>query len=192
MQYIYSRTSTQEQNVIAQSELLMKAYPDSSLVEEQASATNMDRPILNNLLKKLVKGDTLVVYDMSRLNRSTKDFLVLLENFNTIGVNLIIHSLGGQSVDATSATGKMILTIMASVEEMNVQLMKEKQAAGIAVAMEAGKYKGKQQSKKTVAACEKALKLLSDNPLLSKGDAAKAAEIGKATLYRYIAASTNN
>jgi len=187
MRYIYSRTSTTDQNVEAQSELLMKAYPGSILVEEQASATNMDRPRLNHLLNKLVDGDSLVVYDMSRLNRSTKDFLVLLEDFNNTGVNLVIHSLGGQSVDATSATGKMILTIMASVEEMNVQLMKEKQAAGIAAAMGAGKYKGKQQSKKTVAACEKALKLISENKL-SKGDAAKTAGIGKATLYRYIAA----
>jgi len=183
-QYIYSRTSTVEQNVSAQSEILTKSYPDAQLIEEQASATSMNRPALDSLLEKLLSGDTIIVYDMSRLNRNTQDFLSLLERFNTDGINLVIHSMGGQTVDTSSPIGKMLLTVMASVEQMNVELMKEKQAAGIADAKAKGVYKGRPKSEKTTKACKKAVELIEIG--LSKEDAARAAKVGVATLYRYL------
>ena len=183
-QYIYSRTSTTEQNIKAQSDLLTKSYPIATLVEEQSSATSMKRPALDSLLNKLVLGDTVIVYDMSRLNRNTQDFLTLLEKFNSEGINLIIHSMGGQTIDTNSPIGKMLLTVMASIEQMNIELMKEKQAAGIADAKAKGVYKGRPKSEKTTKACEKAVELL--NKGLSKEDAARAAKVGVATLYRFL------
>jgi len=187
-QYIYSRTSTLEQNVKTQSELLTKSYPEAELTEEQASGTSMKRPELDSLLKKLVRGDTVIVYDMSRLNRNTQDFLALLEKFNSEGINLIIHSMGGQTIDTNSPIGKMLLTVMASIEQMNIELMKEKQSAGIANAKAMGVYKGRPKSDKTTKACEKAVELL--NKGLSKEDAARAAKVGIATLYRHLKEKT--
>ena len=93
-QYIYARTSTSDQNVEQQAELLQKAYPDSVLNLEKASATSMDRPILESLLNDLTSGDTIIVYDMSRLNRNTIDFLSLIERFDQDGINLVIHNMG--------------------------------------------------------------------------------------------------
>jgi len=144
----------------------------------------MDRPILDSLLGKLVSGDTIIVYDMSRLNRNTQDFLALLERFNSSGISLIIHSMGGQTVDTSSPIGKMLLTVMASIEQMNVELMKEKQATGIAAAKAKGIYKGRPKSDKTTKACEKAVEHLKKG--LSKEEAARAAKVGVATLYRYL------
>ena len=183
-QYIYSRTSTTEQNIKAQSNLLTKSYPEATLIEEQSSAISMRRPALDSLLDKLLLGDTVIVYDMSRLNRNTQDFLTLLEKFNSEGINLIIHSMGGQTIDTNSPIGKMLLTVMASIEQMNIELMKEKQAAGIADAKAKGVYKGRPKSEKTTKACEKAVELL--NKGLSKEDAARAAKVGVATLYRFL------
>jgi len=183
-QYIYSRTSTTEQNIKTQSDLLTKSYPIATLVEEKSSATSMKRPALDSLLDKLLLGDTVIVYDMSRLNRNTQDFLTLLEKFNSEGINLIIHSMGGQTIDTNSPIGKMLLTVMASIEQMNIELMKEKQAAGIADAKAKGVYKGRPKSEKTTKACEKAVELL--NKGLSKEDAARAAKVGVATLYRFL------
>ena len=68
-QYIYARTSTSDQNVNQQAELLQNAYPNSELKVEQASATNMNRPVLDTLLSNLIGGDTIIVYDMSRIER---------------------------------------------------------------------------------------------------------------------------
>ena len=180
--YIYSRTSTIEQNVSQQSELLTNHYPDAVLVEEQSSGTTLDRPELDKLLGSLNSGDELIIYDLSRLSRNTKDFLQLLEDFNTNNIGLLVHNMGGSVVDSTTATGKMILTILSSVNQMQVELMKEKQAIGIATAKKRGSYKGRKPiDQKKI---KEALGYINNG--LSKEKAAKAAGIGVATLYRAI------
>jgi len=144
----------------------------------------MDRPVLNKLLSTINSGDTLIVYDLSRLNRNTKDFLELLDGLDSRGINLIIHNMGGQVVDSGSATGKMILTVLAAVETMNRQVTLEKQAHGIAIAVANNKFKGKQVNPETVKKCERALKLVEQG--VSKEKAARAESVGVATLYRYL------
>lgn len=62
---IYQLPFTTDQNVIQQSELLQVKYSDAVVIEEQASATTMNRPKLEALLKKLTAGDSIIVYDMS-------------------------------------------------------------------------------------------------------------------------------
>lgn len=183
-QYIYARTSTEDQNVKQQADLLLVAYPESTVRVEQASGTTMVRPVLEKLLSDLRSDDTLIIYDMSRLNRNTVDFLKLLEHFQRRNINLVIHNMGGSAVDTRSPVGKMVLTVLMSAEQMNVELMKEKQAIGIATAKAAGKYKGRQRSEKTLRACRKAIGLIESG--LSKEDAARASQIGIATLYRYL------
>jgi len=183
-QYIYARTSTNEQNVKQQADVLLAAYPDSTVRVEQASGTTMNRPVLETLLQELTGGDTLIIYDMSRLNRNTVDFLKLLERFQRDNIHLVIHNMGGAAVDTRSPVGKMVLTVLMSAEQMNIELMKEKQAIGIATAKVAGKYKGRRQSEYTVRACKKAIRLIDSG--LCKQDAARASQIGIATLYRYI------
>ena len=185
MLHIYARTSSQGQNLDQQAELLINAYPSAEVHKEQASATKMDRPVLEALLGKLNEGDCLIIYDLSRLNRDTSDFLKLLENFNKRDIGLIIHSMGGQAVDTRNAIGKMILTVLASIDQMQVELMKEKQAIGIKRAQAEGKYKGKRQTAKTIKACKEAL-LLHKNNGLTKIQAVKVSDISLATLYRYI------
>jgi len=183
-QYIYARTSTVDQNVRQQADLLSGNYPDAIVKMEKASATNMNRPVLCELLSIIVRGDTLVIYDLSRLNRNTTDFLTLIKQFEQEGINLIVHNMGGSPVDTGTPVGKMILTVLVAAEQMNVELMKEKQAIGIATAQKNGKYKGKQQSAKTIAKCKAALIDIENG--LSKEKSAKANGIGIATLYRFI------
>ncbi|NQY65775.1 MAG: recombinase family protein [Alteromonadaceae bacterium] len=182
--YIYARTSTVDQNVQQQADLLSSNYPDAVVKMEKASATNMDRPVLSELLSTIVRYDSLVIYDLSRLNRNTTDFLTLIKQFEEDGINLIVHNMGGSPVDTGTPVGKMILTVLVAAEQMNVELMKEKQAIGIATAQKNGKYKGKQQSAKTVTKCKAALIDIENG--LSKEKAAKANGIGIATLYRFI------
>jgi len=186
--YIYARTSTKDQNVIQQAELLSEKYShveEENVYCEQASGTTMDRVVLKRLLALLSEGDELIVYDMSRLNRSTADFLTLIQDFDERGVALVIHSLGGQPVDTRSATGKMILTVLAAADQMQVELMKEKQSIGIARARAEGLLKGRPASPKTEKACKRVDELLEAGNM-SKQEACKAASVGVATYYRYL------
>ncbi|PCJ25084.1 MAG: resolvase [SAR86 cluster bacterium] len=183
--HIYARTSTTGQNVQQQAEVLSKAYPEAIVSTEQQSATSLDRPVLNELLNGLTNGDALIVYDLSRLSRDTADFLNLLERFNNEGIGLVVHNMGGATQDTRTATGKMVLTVLASVNQMQVELMKEKQAIGIATAKSEGKYKGRKPIDR--AKIEKAISFLDKG--LSKEDAAKLSNIGVATLYRALKAT---
>ncbi len=188
-QFIYARVSTKEQSLKGQINELKSCYPEAVVIEEKASGKNMKRPELIKLLASLKADDSLIVYDMSRLNRNTKDFLELLEKFDQQGINLIIHNMGGQMVDSASATGKMILTVMAAVETMNREILLEKQAHGISVAKKQGKFKGKQVNPETIKKCKEALSYIENG--MSKEKSAKAVGIGIATLYRYIRTNTN-
>ena len=81
----------------------------------------------------------------------------------------------------------MIVDVMASLAEMERETMLERQRIGIERAKSEGKFKGKQQSPKTIKVCQSAIKDIENG--LSKEKAAKANGVGIATLYRFIKAS---
>lgn len=181
--YIYSRVSTQSQNSESQAKSLLKIYPDALIKEEKQSGKNIiDRPVLKELIKAVKSGDRIIVRELSRIGRNTKEVLELFEQLEKINVAVIIQEL---QIDSTTATGKMVLTIMASVATMEREIMLERQKIGIDAAKKIGKYKGRKPSIKTQASCEEAL-LLVKKMNYSKEKAAKACGIGIATLYRYI------
>ena len=180
--YIYSRVSTKEQNSQSQAKELLESYPEAIVYEEKQSGKNIiDRPVFQELIKSVKAGDRIIVRELSRIGRNTRDVIDLFEELEAKGVAVIIKEL---QIDSTSATGKMVLTIMASVSQMERELMLERQRAGIEEAKQAGKYKGKQQSPKTIKACKEAMGYVAAG--MPKEKAAKAAGIGVATLYRYI------
>lgn len=73
--YIYSRVSTTEQNADQQAQLLAGKYSHDFIVEEAFTCTTTDRPKFNKLLAQLKPLDTLIVYDVSRIGRGTREVL---------------------------------------------------------------------------------------------------------------------
>jgi len=181
-QYIYARVSTQDQNVDQQSDELLKSYPSANVHNEKASGKDMHRPVLQELLETLVEGDSLIVYDLSRLGRNAIGVCTLAEELKQRGVNLVIHTL---SIDTSTPSGTLVLTMLAAVAQMEREMMLEKQAIGIERAKAEGKYKGKQQSPETIKACKDAHRMVTENGLPAT-KAIKAAGISRATYYRYI------
>ena len=180
--YIYSRVSTVGQNITHQTDDLKLKYPKAIVKEEKASGKNVtDRPIFQELLRTVKFGDRIIVRELSRLGRNTQDILTLFSDLENLGIAVLIQNL---QIDSTSATGKMVLTIMASVATMERDIMKERQAIGIAKAKEENKYRGRPINPNTAKKCEEALKYIDIG--MSKEKASKAAGIGVATLYRYI------
>lgn len=181
--YIYARTSTTDQNVDQQVDKLKEKHSDGIVYQEQLSGKSTDRPVFNELKEKVAAGDIIVVLSVSRLGRNTVQVLEFIELMKEKSVAVIVDDLGG--VDVTSSMGKLVLTTLAAVAEMQRQEILEKQRIGIDRAKAEGLYKGKQQSDKTIKACNEAISLINKMGY-SKMKAAKAAGISIATLYRFI------
>jgi len=84
----YARVSTESQNLDRQLDALQKHGVDH-IYNERMTGTKKDRPELVKMLDRMTEGDTVVIESLSRLGRSTKDLIELVELFNQQNVNLV-------------------------------------------------------------------------------------------------------
>lgn len=141
MKYAYIRVSTIEQNEERQIEAL-KNYNIEKYYTEKISAKDMNRPKLQQMLNEVRKGDTIYVKDFSRLARSTKDLLNIVEKLNQEGVHLISLK---ENLDSSTPTGKLMLTMIGAIYEFERTNILERQKEGITIAKRDGKYKGRKK-----------------------------------------------
>lgn len=158
MIFSYARVSTAEQNVCQQTQYLKDRYQINKSFEEKVSGKDIQRLEFTRMKEELRSGDTVIAYDISRLGRNVVDVLQFADFCLQLGVGLIIDQLG--RVDVTSSTGKMILTTLSAVAEMQRSEMLEKQAIGIKRAKEEGKFKGKQISQESKDQFDRVQKLI--------------------------------
>lgn len=141
----YLRVSTLEQTTKNQELEIKKLYTiDKTFIDEGKTGTNTDRQGFNDCMTYLRENDTLIVYSLSRLARSTKDLLSIIEELEKKKVKLISLK---ENIDTCSATGKLLLGIIAVVNQFEVENMKERQLAGIERAKQEGKFKKKEIEK---------------------------------------------
>ena len=141
MNLAYVRVSTQEQNAERQKEAL-RPYAIDKWYEDKVSGKDMDRPQLRKLLDYCREGDTIIVHDLSRLARSTKDLLSIVDLLKEKNVALVSLK---EKVDSSTATGKLMLTMVGAINEFERAVLLERQAEGIAIAKREGKYKGRRR-----------------------------------------------
>ena len=135
----YVRVSTIEQNEARQLEALEK-YDIEKWFTEKVSGKNTDRPQLQQMLDFAREGDTIYVHDFTRLARSTKDLLNIVELLKTKGVHLVSNK---ENIDTSTPTGKLMLTFLAGIAEFERENLLERQREGIAIAKRNGVYKGR-------------------------------------------------
>lgn len=140
MNIAYVRVSTIDQNEARQVEGLKKYDIDKWFIEK-CSGKDTNRPELQAMLDYAREGDTVYIHEFSRLARSTKDLLEIVEGLNKKGVQLVSNK---ENLDTSTATGKLYLTMIAAIAEFERQQLLERQREGIALAKAAGKYKGRQ------------------------------------------------
>lgn len=138
MIYGYARVSHTDQNLDTQLGQL-KNFGVDEIVHEKVTGIATDKK-LNSLIESLSSGDTLVVTRMDRLGRNTVQLLQLVEELADKNVDLVILNMG---IDTRLPTGKFFLTVMAGFSELERTMIKEKQRAGIDLAKQQGKYKGR-------------------------------------------------
>lgn len=138
----YIRVSTIEQNEARQIEALkQKGVDPENFYTDKQSGKNADRPALKKLLAYVRRGDTVVTESISRIARNTKDLLSIIDQLQSKGVEFISLK---ETIDTSTSQGKFMLTIFAAMAELERDSILQRQAEGIAVAKEQGKYKGRQ------------------------------------------------
>lgn len=139
MRIAYIRVSSIDQNEQRQIEAMQK-YEIEKWFIEKISAKDTNRPKLQELLEFVREGDTVHIHDFSRLARSTKDLLEIVELLNTKGVILISNK---ENIDTGTPTGKLMLTMIGAINEFERTNLLERQREGIAIAKRNGIYKGR-------------------------------------------------
>jgi DNA invertase Pin-like site-specific DNA recombinase len=141
----YARVSTEEQNLDIQIDSLHQ-YGVEKIYQEKMTGTRNDRQQLEELLKVLRKGDKVVVYKLDRISRSPKHLIELSELFNKMDVDFVsIHD----SIDTSTAMGKFFFRTMASIAELERDIISERTKSGLKAARARGK-KGGRPSKKRI------------------------------------------
>lgn len=136
----YARVSTLTQDTAIQIERLRKAGCDV-IREEKASGRSRDgRSELQTILDFIRPGDTLVVVKLDRLGRSTRDVLNLVHELDERGAFLRVLD---PDVSTSGPMGKVMLTVLGMVAEMELGFIRERQRAGIEKAKAEGVYKGR-------------------------------------------------
>lgn len=139
MRVAYVRVSTEEQNEARQVEALKK-YEIEKWYEEKVSGKDTKREKLQLMLDFVREGDEIYIMDFSRLSRSVSDLLEIVEELQRKKVRLVSLK---ENLDTSTPTGKLMLTMIAAINEFERLNILERQREGIAIAKRDGKYKGR-------------------------------------------------
>lgn len=136
----YARVSTTDQTTDTQVDRLKAAGCEMVRQEKVSGRSREGRTELQVILDFLRPGDALVVVKLDRLGRSTRDVLNLVHELEQKGASLRVLE---PEISTAGPLGKMVLTVLGMVAEMELGFIKDRQAAGIAKAKAAGVYKGR-------------------------------------------------
>ena len=178
----YARVSTQDQNLNLQLDDLKKAGCDRIFQEKASSAK--ERPQLLKLLEAMREGDTVIVWKLDRLGRSLKELINLINDFQEKGIGF--RSLN-DAIDTTTAQGRLVFNIFASLAEFERDLIRERTRAGLSAARARGRLGGKPRglSKEAQSKAE-AARTLFEKQEKTVAEIGKLLGISRATVYRYL------
>jgi DNA invertase Pin-like site-specific DNA recombinase len=179
----YARVSTREQSLSMQIDALKNAGCDQ-IHEEIASGAKTSRPVLEEIMRNLREGDTLIIWKLDRLGRNLAHLIHLTTKLIEKKVGLI--SLN-DPIDTSTAQGRMVFGIFASLAEFERELIRERTQAGLKSARVRGR-KGGRPKGMTQAAIEKATiaEALYKNGSIPVKKIAEQLGISKTTLYLYL------
>ena len=177
----YARVSTQDQELARQIDALEK-YGVDQIFTEKITGTKAKRPELDKLKNALREGDEVIIESLSRLGRSTKDLLNLIEEWNSQGVKLVSLK---ESIDTTTPTGKLLTTVLSAISQFERDITVQRTNEGLQAARARGRKGGR--PKASSAKVEKAVKLYHAQTHSIK-EITAICGISQATLYRALAA----
>lgn len=175
----YARVSTRDQNLNSQIDAL-KEFGCSKIFSEKVSGLKIKRTELDNCLDYLREGDTLVIYKLDRLGRTTKQLIELSQWLEDNNIELQIIDM---NINTKDAMGKMFFTMMSAFAELEASLISERTKKGLEVARSRGRLGGRKsmpQDKKDY------IKHLHDTKKYTGKEIAKKADVSRDTVYRIL------
>lgn len=179
----YARISTTDQDLSLQRDALLSAGIDPNhIYEDTASGKRDDRPGLEACLKALREGDVLIVWKLDRLGRSLPHLIQTVYDLEKRGVGFRV--LTGAPIDTTTASGKLVFGIFASLAEFERELIRERTMAGLASARARGRVGGRPRAmtKAKVRLAEAAM----GKPGTNVAALCEELKVSPATLYQYV------
>lgn len=177
----YARVSTQDQSLDVQLDQL-KAVGVEKTFTEKISGVKRDRAQLAALLEYVREGDTVVVCKLDRIARSTHHLLEIIETLQRKGCAFKVLNI---NLDTTTPTGKLMVTMLGAIATFEVEMMKERQAEGIAKAKAEGRYTGRKPTAR--GKTKEVLALAAEKK--TRKEIAEQLGIGIASVYRILSAT---
>jgi len=179
----YCRVSTKLQakegnSLEQQKEEILNKYSNADIYQESYTGTKTDRPIFNDVVSRLDKGDMLAVTKLDRLARNTIEGIKIVEELFSKGV--AVHVLNVGLLENTTM-GKFFLTTLLAVAEMERNTILERTQAGKEIARTKEGYKEGRPKKYKKVTIDNAMKMLEDH---SYTEVSEITGISKSTLQR--------
>ena len=173
----YARVSTDAQNLDRQLDALNN-YGVDKIYNEKMTGTKRDRPELEKMLDRMTEGDTVVIESLSRLGRSTKDLIELVELFEERGVHLVSLK---ESIDTSTSTGKLLFTLISAIAQFERDTIADRTREGLKAARARGHFGGRPKFDEEKV--RQAIKLYNTNQY-SLAEIEELTGVKKSTLYR--------
>lgn len=178
----YARVSSSSQDLDIQKAKLKAAGCEVIRSETVSGASRDDRSELATVMEFLRDEDELLVHRLDRLGRSTRDVLNLVHELDAKGASLRVLE---PEVTTAGDMGRMVITVLGMVADMELKFIRDRQRAGIEAAKDKGIYKGRQ---KTVDDAEIQRRVELGVP---KAQVARDLGVSRMTVYRALTPSEN-
>jgi len=175
----YIRVSTFDQNPERQLEGLSL----DRIFLDKASGKDTRRPELENLLKYVRQGDTVVVHSLDRLARNLDDLRRLVDELTGRGVRLEFLKEGLSFTGDDSPMARLLLSVMGAFAEFERALIRERQREGIELAKRRGAYRGRKKTLSAERAAELRRRAAGGE---RKSDLAREFGLSRETVYQYL------
>lgn len=183
MIYGYMRTSKNTQELSLQEDALKK-YGVDEIFSEQVSGVK-ERKELQSLLEKLREGDTLVVWKIDRLGRTTKELVNLIDTLDKSNIHFVSIT---ENIDTKTPMGKFLVTVLCAMAAMERDVLIMRTRAGLEAARKRGKVGGRPKTPEDKI--KQALTLYNSNQYSIK-EICDTVKISKSTLYRALEKQQN-
>jgi len=178
----YARASLEKQAIERQlDELAAAGVAAKHIFQEKMTGTKRERPELNRMLASLKKGDTVVVLELSRMGRSTKDLLEIVELIREKGAHF--KSLSEAWLDTTTPQGNLVFTIFAGLCQFERDLIAERTRSGLAAAKARGRTGGRPATEEEIT--DLVISLHESD--MGATEIARRTGVSRSTVYRIVA-----
>jgi len=181
MNFGYARVGATDQDVKLQHDALIKYVDEENVYVETIGGNKTERPVLDDMMSKLRKGDTVYVWRLDRLGRSLKHLIQLVEYFNERDVGFVSLTEG---FDTTTRGGKLVFNVFGAMAEFERNLIQERTVTGLEAARARGRRGGRPftlTDKQT-----ETLRKMYNSKKHSVAAIARTFGISRPTVYRYV------